>query len=134
MIGTGAMGLALLKRLKLAGVQVMCFDSYAPALEQVKALGMKVADSAAEVAESSTLIDIVVRTDQDMLDCVLGPKGVLDGARPETLLLLHSSILPQTMKQVAEAALTKGVRAIDACMLGMPDAVRAGNLLFVIGG
>ena len=134
MIGTGAMGLALLERLKTAGVQATCFDSYLPALDQTKALGMVTVGSAAAVAEAATLIDIVVRTDQDMIDCVLGPRGVLEGARPETMLLLHSSILPQTMKQVAEAAQAKGVQAVDACMLGVPDAVRAGNLLFVIGG
>jgi 3-hydroxyisobutyrate dehydrogenase len=134
MIGTGAMGLALLERLKLASVETLCFDSHAPALEPVRALGMRAVNSSAEVATQSTLIDIVVRTDQDMLDCVLGPKGVLEGARPETLLLLHSSILPQTMIKVADAARAKGVHAIDACMTGVPDTVRAGNLCFVVGG
>jgi 3-hydroxyisobutyrate dehydrogenase-like beta-hydroxyacid dehydrogenase len=95
---------------------------------------MRAVNSSAEVATQSTLIDIVVRTDQDMLDCVLGPKGVLEGSRPETLLLLHSSILPQTMIKVADAARAKGVHAIDACMTGVPDTVRAGNLCFVVGG
>jgi len=134
MIGTGAMGLALLERLKLAGVKAVCYDSHMPALEQARVLGMRTVESAAEVARESTLIDIVVRTDQDMLDCVLGAKGVLAGARPETLLLLHSSILPQTMVKVADAARAKGVHAIDACMTGVPDTVRAGNLCFVVGG
>ena len=134
MIGTGAMGFALLERLKFAGVEAVCFDSYPAALEPVRALGMPVVNSSAEVASQSTLIDIVVRTDQDMLDCVFGPKGVLEGARPESLLLLHSSILPQTMIQVADAAHAKGVHAIDACMLGVPDAVRTGSLCFVVGG
>jgi 3-hydroxyisobutyrate dehydrogenase len=134
MIGTGAMGLALAERLKLAGVEAVCYDSYTPALEPVRALGMRVVGSSAEVAKESTLIDIVVRTDQDMLDCVLGPKGILETAQPETLLLLHSSILPQTMIKVADAARAKGVHAIDACMTGVPDTVRAGNLSFVVGG
>ena len=34
MIGIGAMGLALLERLKLTGTDVVCYDAYAPALEQ----------------------------------------------------------------------------------------------------
>ncbi len=72
MIGTGAMGLALLERLKVAGVNAVCYDAYAPALEQAGALGMRTVGSAAEVAAESTLIDIVVRTDEDMLDCVIG--------------------------------------------------------------
>ena len=84
--------------------------------------------------EQSTLIDIVVRTDQDMLDCVLGADGVLHLAQPGTLLLLHSSILPQTVKQVEDAARAKDVPAIDACMTGVPATVRAGELSFVVGG
>jgi 3-hydroxyisobutyrate dehydrogenase-like beta-hydroxyacid dehydrogenase len=134
MIGTGAMGLALLERLKLNGVYVVCYDSHGPSLEQARALGMSTAGSSAEVARQSTLIDIVVRTDQDILDCVLGPDGILGSAPPGTLLLLHSSILPQTVKKVEEAARAKGVFVIDACMTGVPDTVRAGELSYVVGG
>jgi 3-hydroxyisobutyrate dehydrogenase len=135
MIGTGAMGLALLERLKLAGEKdVICYDAYGPALDSATALGYRAAMSAADVASQATLIDIVVRTDQDMLDCVLGPNGVLESAQAGTLLLLHSSILPHTVKNVAEAARAKGINAIDACMTGVPDTVRAGNLSFVVGG
>jgi 3-hydroxyisobutyrate dehydrogenase len=135
MIGTGAMGLALLERLKLAGVSdVICYDAYAPALDSATALGYRAATSAADLAKHATLIDIVVRTDQDMLDCVLGPNGVLEAAQAGTLLLLHSSILPHTVKKVAEVARAKGVHTIDACMTGVPDTVRAGKLSFVVGG
>jgi 3-hydroxyisobutyrate dehydrogenase len=135
MIGTGAMGLALLERLKLAGEKdVICYDAFAPALNSATALGYRAAINAADLAKQATLIDIVVRTDQDMLDCVLGSNGILETAQPGTLLLLHSSILPHTVKKVAEAAHAKGVHAIDACMTGVPDTVRAGNLSFVVGG
>ena len=134
MIGTGAMGLALLERLKLANVDAVCFDAYAPALEQARALGMRSVASAAEVARESMIIDIVVRTDQDMLDCVLGPQGILEGAQAGTLLLLHSSILPQTIIRIAEAARAKNIEAVDACMTGVPATVRAGELCFLVGG
>jgi len=135
MIGTGAMGLALLERLKHAGEKdVVCYDAHAPALNAATALGYHAATSVAEVARHATLIDIVVRTDQDMLDCVLGANGVLESGQPGTLLLLHSSILPQTVQQVAEAGRAKGICVIDACMTGVPDTVRAGKLSFVVGG
>jgi 3-hydroxyisobutyrate dehydrogenase-like beta-hydroxyacid dehydrogenase len=134
MIGTGAMGLALLERLKLNGVRAVCFDAHGPSLEQARALGMSTAGSSAEVAKQSTLIDVVVRTDQDVLDCALGANGILESAEPGTLLLLHSSILPQTVHRVEDAARAKGVAVIDACMTGVPDTVRAGELSFVVGG
>ena len=134
MIGTGAMGLALLERLKLNGVRAVCYDAHGPSLEQARALGMATAGSSAEAAKQSTLIDVVVRTDQDVLDCALGANGILESAQPGTLLLLHSSILPQTVHRVEDAARAKGDVVIDACMTGVPDTVRAGELSFVVGG
>lgn len=135
MVGTGAMGLALLERLKLAGVNdVVCYDVYPPALDAARALGFATVSSAAEVANRATLIDIVVRTDQNMLDCALGANCVLAAAPVGALLLLHSSILPHTVKTIEEAARSKGVHVIDACMVGVPDTVRAGNLSFIVGG
>ena len=134
MIGTGAMGLALLERLKLNGVRAVCYDAHGPSLEQARALGMSTAGSSAEAAKESTLIDVVVRTDQDVLDCALGANGILESAQPGTLLLLHSSILPQTVHRVEDAARARGVAVIDACMTGVPDTVRAGELSFVVGG
>ena len=134
MIGTGAMGLALLERLKLNGVSAVCYDAHGPSLEQARALGMATAGSSAEAAQQSTLIDVVVRTDQDVLDCALGANGILESAQPGTLLLLHSSILPQTVHRVEDAARAKGVAVIDACMTGVPGTVRAGELSFVVGG
>ena len=62
MIGTGAMGLALLERLKLAGVgDVACYDVHAPALEDARSLGFATVASGAAVAKRATLIDVVVR-------------------------------------------------------------------------
>jgi 3-hydroxyisobutyrate dehydrogenase len=134
MIGAGAMGLALLERLKLAGVRATVYDSYPPALEAARSLGCEIASSAADVARRSTLIDVVVRTDEDVVHCMTGRDGVLAGAASGTLVLLHSSILPQTVRQIEAAAQAKAVLAIDACMTGVPATVRAGELCFVVGG
>jgi 3-hydroxyisobutyrate dehydrogenase-like beta-hydroxyacid dehydrogenase len=134
MIGAGAMGLALLERLKIAAVQATVYDSYSPALEGARALGCEIVSSPADVARRSTLIDIVVRTDEDVVQCMTGPDGVLEGASSGTLVLLHSSILPQTVKQIEAAAQKKSVFVVDACMTGVPATVRAGELCFVVGG
>ncbi len=133
-IGAGAMGLALLERLKIAAVPVTVFDSDSPALEAARALGCEIVASPADVARRSTLIGVVVRTDEDVVQCMTGPDGVLAGAASGTLVLLHSSILPQTVKQIEAAAQKKSVFVIDACMTGVPATVRAGELCFVVGG
>lgn len=134
MVGVGAMGSALLERLRLAGVEATVFDIAPPALEAAAAQGAKLAPSAKAVAQAATLIDVVVRSDRDVLDCTLGEDGILEGAEAGSLVLLHSTIRPATTMKVAEAARARNVHVIDACMTAVPRIVRQGGLTFLVGG
>ena len=133
-VGTGAMGSALLSRLKLANVVATAFDIAPKAMETARAEGAQTAPSAKAVAQSATIIDVVVRTDQEVLECMLGNNGVLEGAAPGSLVLLHSTIRPATTKKIAEAAADRRVNVIDACMTAVPSVVRQGGLTFLVGG
>jgi 3-hydroxyisobutyrate dehydrogenase-like beta-hydroxyacid dehydrogenase len=133
-VGTGAMGSALLSRLKLANVAAIAFDIASSAMEAALKEGADTAPSAKAVAQASTIIDVVVRTDQEVIECTLGKDGILEGAAPGSLVLLHSTIRPTTTKKVAEAAADKRVNVIDACMTAIPSVVRQGGLTFLVGG
>jgi len=133
-VGTGAMGSALLSRLKLTNVSALAFDIAPTALQAARSEGAEAASSAKAVAQACTMIDVVVRTDQEVLQCVLGNDGILEGAAPGSLILLHSTIRPTTTKRVAEAAADKRVNVIDACMTAVPSVVRQGGLTFLVGG
>jgi 3-hydroxyisobutyrate dehydrogenase-like beta-hydroxyacid dehydrogenase len=133
-VGTGAMGSALLSRLKLANVTALAFDIAPAALQAARNEGAETVSSAKAVAQACTMIDVVVRTDQEVLQCVLGNDGILEGAAPGSLILLHSTIRPTTTKRVAEAAADKRVNVIDACMTAVPSVVRQGGLTFLVGG
>ncbi len=133
-VGTGAMGSALLSRLKLANVPATAFDISPAAMETARKEGAQTTTSAKAVAQASTMVDVVVRTDQEVLDCTMGKDGILAGAAPGTLVLLHSTIRPTTTKRIAEAAAETRVYVIDACMTAVPSAVRQGELTFLVGG
>jgi 3-hydroxyisobutyrate dehydrogenase-like beta-hydroxyacid dehydrogenase len=133
-VGTGAMGSALLSRLKLANVPAVAFDISPAAMEAARKEGAQTTNSAKAVAQVSTMVDVVVRTDQEVLDCTMGKDGILEGAAPGTLVLLHSTIRPTTTKKIAEAAAETRVYVIDACMTAVPSAVRQGGLTFLVGG
>jgi 3-hydroxyisobutyrate dehydrogenase-like beta-hydroxyacid dehydrogenase len=133
-VGTGAMGSALLSRLKLTNVSALAFDIAPRALQAARSEGAEAASSGKAVAQACTMIDVVVRTDQEVLQCVLGNDGILEGAAPGSLILLHSTIRPTTTKKVAEAAADKRVNVIDACMTAVPSVVRQGGLTFLVGG
>jgi len=133
-VGVGAMGSALMERLKLAQVEAMAFDIAPSAVDVARSLGARIAPSAKAVAQASTIIDVVVRTDQEVLDCTMGKDGILEGAEAGALVLLHSTIRPETTKRVAEAADACNVHVIDACMTAVPRVVRQGGLTFLVGG
>ena len=133
-VGTGAMGSALLSRLKLADVTATAFDIAPAAMEAARKEGAQTAASAKAVARAATIIDVVVRTDQEVLDCTIGNDGILAGAAPGTLVLLHSTIRPATTKKIAQAAAETRVYVIDACMTAVPSVVRQGGLTFLVGG
>lgn len=107
-VGTGAMGSALLSRLKLADVKALAFDVAPAGLAAARAEGAEIAASAKAVAQVSTIIDVVVRTDQEVLDCTLGKDGILEGAAPGALVLLHSTIRPTTTKKGPKLPPIKG--------------------------
>ena len=133
-VGTGAMGSALLSRLKLANVVATAFDIEPTAMAAAQNEGAATAPSAKAVAQASTIVDVVVRTDREVIECTLGKDGILEGAAPGSLVLLHSTIRPMTTKKVAEAAADKRVYVIDACMTAIPSVVRQGGLTFLVGG
>jgi 3-hydroxyisobutyrate dehydrogenase-like beta-hydroxyacid dehydrogenase len=128
------MGSALLERLRKANIAVTAFDVAPSAITVARGLGAVIAPSAAAVARESTLIDVVVRTDQEVLDCTTAEGGILGGARAGTLVLLHSTIRPEMTKKVYEAARAKNVYVMDACMTAVPHVVREGGLTFLVGG
>ncbi len=134
MVGVGAMGSSLLGRLRLAGLEVTVYDCDGSALDGARGMGAQTASSAAAVAEASSIIDVVVRTEDEILDCTLGAKGIVETAKKGTLVLLHSTIRPKITQKVAEGAKEKGVDVIDACMVGVPKVVQKGEVTFLVGG
>lgn len=134
LIGVGAMGKALLARLRKANCDVQAYDIAEPALQAARDGGAKTVASAAAAAKGAKFIHVFVRSDAEVSDAVLGPNGVLAGAEPGSTILLHSTILPTTTRHVAEVAATRGVRIIDAPITAVPAKVQAGDAAFLVGG
>src|SRR5579859_6951061 len=109
LIGAGAMGLAMVERFLAAGLRTYVYDVSEPAVQRAVALGAVAGLSAGDVAAASEAVSVMVRTDDQLLESVLGPGGALSGLRRGGLLLLHSTVDPGTTRTIAEAAQTHGV-------------------------
>lgn len=134
LIGVGAMGKALLARLRKAGYPVQAYDVAPPALQAARDAGATVAASGAAAAKGATYIHVFVRSDAEVIEAVLGRDGVLAGAGPGSVIFLHSTILPTTTKHVAEQAAARNVAVLDVPITSVPAKVLAGDAAFLMGG
>ena len=117
-IGLGVMGLPMCRNLLKAGYPVVAYDIRDEITKAIAKDGAEVGTSASDVAGKVDVIITVLPDGPDVKDVVLGPKGLLEGARPGSILIDMSSISPTVSKEVAEAAKAKGVRMLDAPVSG----------------
>ena len=134
LIGVGHMGGALAANVIKAGFDVMVYDARKEPMEELARLGAKVARSPAEIGEHAEVIQVAVNDDAQVEQVLLGEDGVLTTAKPGTVVALHSTIHPRTVKKAAKEAEKQGVVVIDANMSGGRDTIEAQKLVFMVGG
>jgi 3-hydroxyisobutyrate dehydrogenase len=134
-IGAGGIGGPMAERLARQGVALTVCDQRAEALAPLQALGAGVTQRVADCAGADVVI-VMVATDAQVTSVVLGADGLLahvDPARPP-LLLVMSSVLPATVRSLADAVAAKGVRVLDAPVSGGRVAAANGALTILAGG
>ena len=132
-VGLGAMGGPVAGHVLAAGHPVVVHDRDLELVQRYVDQGARAAGSPAELAAAVDVVSIFVPADDDVLDVCAGPRGVLAGARSPSLLLLCSSVRPDTCLAVAAAA-PEGVAVVDAALTGGVRAAEAGTINLLTGG
>ena len=134
-IGLGNMGKPMAERLAGAGFAMTVLDLDPEPVADLVALGATAASSARELAAASDIICSVVMNDRQTMEVMLDERdGVLAGATPGSLILIHSTISQETCNILAEAAGAKGVHVVDAAVSGAEARAREGTLTLMVGG
>ena len=133
-VGTGIMGKPMVKNLLKAGYPVLCYDVVPEPLKELAAAGATVAASNKEVAEKSEVVVTMLPNSPHVEQAVLGPKGILEGARSGLLLLDMSTISPIVSQKVAAEAAKKDVKMLDAPVSGGEKGAIEGTLSIMVGG
>ena len=133
-IGLGNQGKPIAAHLAPAGLATTVFDiAPAPVAELVKG-GAKAAANPREVGAQSDVVGICVAEDDHVLSVAFGEDGLLAGLNRGGLILIHSTVLPQTVEKVARAAEERGIEVMDACVTGGADRAVARRLVYMVGG
>jgi 3-hydroxyisobutyrate dehydrogenase-like beta-hydroxyacid dehydrogenase len=92
------------------------------------------ASSPAELAAASDLVCLCVVGDDDVREVLHGDSGVLAGLGEGGIVAIHSTVHPDTCREIAQEAAAQGVSVIDAPVSGGAPAVEQGSLLVMVGG
>ncbi len=133
-VGLGNIGQPMAEKLVAGGLNTTVFDVAEAPLQALLEAGAKGAGSCRELASDCDVIGVCVRDDADVRAVALGEGGLLEGAKPGTVIAIHSTILPRTVEEVGRAAAEHGVGVVDACVTGAATGARQGTLTYMVGG
>jgi 3-hydroxyisobutyrate dehydrogenase-like beta-hydroxyacid dehydrogenase len=132
-IGLGQMGKAM--ALNLVGAfDLMVYDLRAEPCNELAARGARVASSPAEVGRHAEVTELAVVDDPQLEQVTIGKGGLLESAASGSILAVHSTVRPSTVKKIAGPAMRKGVEVLDAPVSGGDIGARERRLCYMVGG
>ena len=133
-IGLGAMGSRMARRILDAGYPLTVYNRHPGPMQPLAQAGARVARSPCEVGAASEWIILMLSDDAAVREVATGEDGLLAGARPDSVMLDMSTVLPATSRWLADAARDRGVRALDAPVSGSTPQAEQGALVIFVGG
>jgi 3-hydroxyisobutyrate dehydrogenase-like beta-hydroxyacid dehydrogenase len=130
-LGTGRMGGAIARRLQASGCAVTVWDR-----TRARAEGLKVGPVGATPADAIRDADLALSslTDATAVRSVyLGRDGIIEHAVGQ-LLVEMSTGGPEVTEELGQQARARGVRLLEAPVLGSVPAVESGTLAVLVGG
>jgi 3-hydroxyisobutyrate dehydrogenase len=133
-IGLGSQGGPMARRIVDAGYPTTLWARRPASLEPFADTAAKVAGSPAELAADSDLVCLCVVGDPDVDELTGGEHGILAGLKPGSVIAVHSTVHPNTCRELAKKAAARNVSVIDAPVSGGGGAAAEGRLLVMAGG
>lgn len=133
--GIGLMGRPMCRRLLAAGFQLTVWNRTPDRCMPLVALGAQQAKTPAELCAASDWLMVCLADTAAVHEVVFGAQGIQESARPDQLLIDHSSSDPAlTQEMAAELFARTGMRWIDAPVSGGVGGAEAGTLSIMAGG
>lgn len=132
-IGLGIMGKPMAKNLLKAGHDLIVLSTNKAAAELVST-GAKSAATPRDVAAQSEILITMLPNSPQVKDVLLGKDGVIEGAKPGTIVADMSSIAPLVAQECAGKLAEKQIDMLDAPVSGGEPKAIEGTLAVMVGG
>ncbi|CNI85730.1 2-hydroxy-3-oxopropionate reductase [Yersinia alsatica] len=133
-IGLGIMGKPMSKNLLKAGYSLTVLDRNAAVLDELLSAGASTAATPKALAAECDIIITMLPNSPHVKEVVLGENGVIEGAKPGTVLIDMSSIAPLVSREISEALAAKQIAMLDAPVSGGEPKAIDGTLSVMVGG
>jgi 3-hydroxyisobutyrate dehydrogenase len=133
-IGLGIMGRSMAGHLQRAGHRLHVYNRSRGGAEPLLAAGARWHDTPGELAACCDVVVTIVGYPSDVEALYLGPGGLVERARPGTLLIDMTTSSPDLARRIAAAAAARGVQALDAPVSGGEIGARDARLSIMVGG
>src|SRR5512136_546110 len=131
-IGLGRMGMVAAKKYIKQGYKVVGYARRPEAIKEFSDAGGIVVRNGREVAERSGKVIIYVLNDQQVIEVITGPNGVLEGCHKFTSVICMSTINKDNLEWVAGQCAKKNVGFVDCPVTGGPARIEAGTLTLIV--
>jgi 3-hydroxyisobutyrate dehydrogenase-like beta-hydroxyacid dehydrogenase len=133
-IGLGRMGKPIAANILAAGFDLMVHDVREEPVRELVQMGAKRARGLEEVANHAEIIALAVVDDAQVEEVVSAAGGLLKCARRGAIIMVHSTVMPATVRKLARAGESKGVKFVDAPVSGGEAGARERELCYMVGG
>ncbi|HEY3148045.1 MAG TPA: NAD(P)-binding domain-containing protein [Dongiaceae bacterium] len=132
-VGLGRMGRPMSSNLCRKGFRLVVHDINRDAVAELELLQARGAESVAAVARESGIIVTMLPNSAIVDHVVAGAGGVLEHARPGSLVMDMSTVDPGTTDALAKKAAEKGIAFVDAPVGRLASHADRGESLFMVG-
>ena len=133
-IGLGTMGKPMARNLLSARYSLVVYNRSKGAVKELQETGADEASSAKEVASRADVVITMLPDSADVSQVILGPDGIIEGARTDSIIIDMSTIDHKVTKKIAAAVEAKGVEMLDAPVSGGEQGAIDGTLSIMVGG
>ncbi|UCE51844.1 MAG: NAD(P)-dependent oxidoreductase [Desulfobacterales bacterium] len=131
-IGLGRMGMPAAKKYIKEGYEVVGYARRPEVIEEFTSFGGTALENSKEVAEKAGKVIVYVLNDQQVIEVVTGPDGILEGCHEDTRVICMATIDKENLEWVAGECAKKQVGLVDCPVTGGPARVEAGTLTLIV--
>lgn len=133
-IGTGVMGSSMLGHIHKAGYKCIAYNRTKAKAENLLANGVVWANSPGEVAAQADVIFTIVGFPKDVREVFFGATGILNSAKPGTVVVDMTTTEPSLAVEIYDAAKAKDILSLDAPVSGGDVGAKNAALSIMVGG